>query len=120
MAPARFKRPISVISSPLRPFGHRGHRVDVNEGVVAGATLDEIDERDLIDHRIGVGHHDDGRDAAGRSCVACGLQCFAVLEAGFAGKDLRVDQAGGENVALAVDDGRAFRARCGGDARRDR
>ncbi len=104
MAPARLSRPISVISSPFKPARHRGHDVNVDDGVVAGAALDEVDERHLIDDRLGVGHDDDGRDAAGGGGVARGLQRFAMLVAGFAGEDLRVDQAGGEDMAVAIDD----------------
>ena len=108
IAPARFSRPISVISSPLRPLRHGRHDVHVDEGVVAGAALDEIDERHLVDDGLGVGHHDDGRDAAGRRGVAGRLQGLAVLLAGLAGEHLHVDQAGAQHVALAVDDLRAL------------
>ena len=82
MAPARCSRPISVISSPLRPLRHGRHGVDVDDGVVAGAALDEIDQRHLVDHRIGVGHDDDGGDAAGGGGVARRLQRLAVLGPG--------------------------------------
>ncbi len=91
----------------LRAFqalGHSGHGVHVDDRVVAGAALDEVDKRDLVDHGIGVGHDDDGGDAAGSGGVARRLQGLAVLVAGLAGEDLRVDKAGRQDVALAVDD----------------
>ena len=104
MAPARLSRPISVISSPLRPLRHRRHGVHVDDGVVAGAALDEVDERHLVDDGFGVRHDDDGGDAAGRRRMAGGLQGLAVLKARLAGEHLRIDEAGAQHVALAVDD----------------
>ena len=56
-------------------FGHplalaaarqRRHRVHADNGRVAGAPRNEIDQRRIVDHRIGVRHGDDGGDAAGR------------------------------------------------------
>jgi hypothetical protein len=39
--------------------------VHVHDGVVAGAALDEVDERHLVDDGVGLGHDDHGRDASG-------------------------------------------------------
>ena len=72
--------------------------------VVAGAALDEVDERHLVDHGLGVGHDDDGGDAAGGGRMARRLERLAMLVAGLAGEHLHVDEAGAEHVALAVDD----------------
>ena len=94
MAPARFKQTDFGHLFALEALRHRRHRVDVDEGVVAGAALDEIDERHLIDDRIRLRHDDDRRHAAGRRGMACRLQRFAVLVAGLAGEHLGVDQAG--------------------------
>ena len=99
---------------------HGRHDVHVDDGVVAGAALDEVDQRHLVDDGLGVGHDDDGGDAAGRRRVARGLQGLAVLLARLAGEHLHVDEAGAEHVALAVDDAWRARARCGAGARRDR
>ena len=104
MAPARCKQADLGHLLALEALGHGRHGVDVDDGVVARAALDEVDEGDLVDDGIGVRHHDHGGDAAGGRGVAGGLQGFAVLGAGFAGEHLRVDEAGAEHVALAVDD----------------
>ena len=43
------------------PARHRCHRVDADDGRVARAAEDEIDQRRIVDHRIGVGHRHDAR-----------------------------------------------------------
>ncbi len=91
----------------LEPLGHRRHGVHVHDGVVAGAALDEIDERHLIDDRVGLRHDNHGGDAAGSGGMAGGLQRLAMLKAGLAGEHLRIDEPRGEDVPLAVDDGDA-------------
>ena len=87
-----------------QPLGHRRHGVDVDQGGVARAPQDEIDQRHVVDHGLGVGHADDGGDAAGGRGLARGRQRLAVLMAGLAGRDHHVDQAGGEKTSAAIDD----------------
>ena len=85
-------------------LGHGGHGVHMDERGIAGAPQDEIDQRDVVDHGIGIGHADDGGDAAGGGGTARRGQRLAVLVAGLAGKDHHVDEAGREHVAAAIDD----------------
>ena len=73
--------------------------IDAHLGLVAGAAGDEIDQRDVVDHRIGVGHHDDRGDAAGRRRLAGRGDGLAVLGAGLADEDAHVDQAGRDDRA---------------------
>ena len=47
-------------------LGQRRHRMDMDDRGVARAAHDEIDDRRVVDRRIGVGLADDGGDAAGR------------------------------------------------------
>jgi hypothetical protein len=84
-------------------FGERRHRMDVDDGRVARAPLDEIDQRDVVDRRLGVGHDDDGGDATGGGGAAAGRQRLAMLLARLAGEHLHVDQAGAQHMAGAVD-----------------
>ena len=63
--------------------------------------------------RIGVGHLEDGGDAAHDRGARAGLEVLLVLGAGLAEMDLGVDDAGEDVEAGAVDD-------LAGGARRDR
>ena len=76
----------------------------MHAGRGGGAALDEIHQRWLIDHRIGVGHYDHSGDAARRRGVARGLQCLAIFAARLAGEDAHIDEAGGQYQPVAVDD----------------
>ena len=103
-APASRRSPNSVISRPARPSRQRRHRIDAHLRLVAGAPGDEIDQRDVVDHRIGVGHGDDGGDAAGRRGLAGRGERLAMLAARLADEDAHVDQARRHDRAPAVDD----------------
>ena len=83
--------------------------MDVDDGVVAGAALDEVDERHLVDDRVGIRHYDNSGDATRGGGKACRLQRLAVFVAGFSSIDLRVDQPGRQHVAHAIDNLGAFR-----------
>ena len=72
-------------------------------GDAVGAALDEVDQSDRVDHRVGVRHHDEGGDAAGRCCVARCLERLFVLRARLAGLDPQVDQAGRQRLAVGID-----------------
>ena len=88
---------------------HRRHRMDAHDRRVAGAAEHEIDQRRIVDHRIGVGHGDDGGDAAGGGGAARRLQRLAVLAARLADEDAHVDEAGQHGGAAAIDDLGALR-----------
>ena len=60
-------------------LGQRGHRLDMDERGVARAPPDEIDQRNVVDDGIGVGHGDHGGDAARRGRLARGGQRLAML-----------------------------------------
>jgi hypothetical protein len=82
---------------------HRRHRVDMDDRGVAGAALDEIHQRHIVDSGLGVGHDDDGGDAPGGGGAAGRGERLAMLLAGLAGENLHVDQAGRQHMAAAVD-----------------
>ena len=65
-------------------LGQRSHRVDADMGGIAGPAQDEVDQRRIVDHRIGIGHRYHRRHAAGRRRQACRLKRFAVFSARFA------------------------------------
>ena len=97
-------------------LGHRRHRMDVDDRGVAGAAQHEVDRRRIVDHGRGIGLADDGGDAAGRRRLARGRKGFAVAGAGLADKGAHVDQAGGDDLAGAIDDVGAFGHAGGADA----
>ena len=90
----------------LEAFGQRRDDVHMDDGPLARAALHVVDQRYLIDDRLGIRHAHDGRDAARCRGKARGLEGFAMLLAGIARIDLRVDEPGAENVSVAVDDRR--------------
>ena len=86
------------------PLGQGRRRIDAHLRLVAGAPGDEIDQRDVVDHRVGVRHGDDGRDPAGCRRLSGRGEGLAMLGAGLADEDAHVDEAGRHDRALAVDD----------------
>ena len=96
----------------LEAFGHGGHRVDIDEGGVARAPEDEVDQRHVVDDRLGIGHADDGGDATCRGGAACRGKRLAMLVARLSGEHHRVDQTGSKHAAGAVDDLGIARSAC--------
>ena len=109
-APASLQQPELGHLAAGEALGEGRHRIDAHLGLVAGAAGDEIDQRDVVDHRVGVGHGDDRGDAAGGRRLAGRGEGLAVLGAGFADEDAHVDEAGRDDRAAAVDDLGAGRA----------
>ena len=73
--------------------GHGGCRMDVDGRRLAGGAQHELDQRHVVDGRLGVGHHDDGGDAARRGGLARRGDRLAVLGARLADEDAAVDEA---------------------------
>ena len=90
-------------------LGQRRHRLDVDDRGVARAAQHEVDGRRIVDRRRGIGLADDGGDAAGGGGLACRGKGLAMARAGLADKGAHVDQAGGDDLAGAIDDVGAFR-----------
>ena len=93
-APLAASRPISVSSLPAQALGRRGVGVDLGEPDLARAAGEELDDRDIVDRRLGIGQRDHRRDAAGRGGLAAALDRFHVLGAGLAQLHAHVDQPG--------------------------
>ena len=85
-------------------------------GVVARASQDEVDDRGIVDRRIGVGTHDKRGHAARGGGGAGAGDGLAVLGPWLANESAHVDEARRNDVALAFDDPRLF----GQLVRRDR
>ncbi len=77
--------------------------IDVHQAGVAGPAQDEVDHGRLVDHRIGVGLDHHGGDPACGGGPAGGFQRLLGLGPGLAGLDPDVDQAGGQEGAVAID-----------------
>src|SRR5690606_6815876 len=54
-----------------KPLGQGGHSVDIHDARVTRAAFDEVHQRYIVDHRIGVRHDDHGGNAACCRCLAC-------------------------------------------------
>ena len=76
----------------------------MHERVIARAALDEINECDLIDHRVGIGHHHDGRDPARGRSKACGFERFTVFSARLPREHLAINESRRQDMALAIND----------------
>ena len=87
----------------LQALGHRRHGMHVDARRVARAAHDEVDQRHVVDDGLGIGHADDGGDAAGGRGPARGGQRLAVLVPRLAGEHQHVDEAGSEHMTAAVD-----------------
>ena len=88
----------------LRPLVMAAIGWTLTSAVSRARLQDEIDKRHVVDHGIGVGHADDGGDAAGGRGAARRGERLAMLEPGLPGEHHHVDQAGGEHAAGAIDD----------------
>ena len=100
----------------LEALGEGRHRMHAHDRGVAGAAQHEVDDRGIVDRRIGVGLADDRGDAAGGRRLARGGEGLAILGAGLADEGAHVDQAGRDDLALAVDDFGALGHAGGADA----
>ena len=89
-------------------LGEGRHHLHVDDAGVAGAAHDEVDDGRIVDRGLGVGLADDGGDAAGGRGLACGCDGLAAFRAGLADEGAHVDQAGGDDLAAAVDHLGAF------------
>jgi hypothetical protein len=80
----------------------------VHDRGVARAPQHEVDDRRIVDHRIGVRLAHDGGDAAGGGRLARRREGLAIFRAGLADEGAHVDQAGRDQPAVAIDDLGAF------------
>ena len=71
---------------------------------IARAAQQKIDNRRLVDRRIGIGAGKDCRDAACRRRQGRGRDRLAVFGAGLADEGPHVDEAGRDAIAAAIDD----------------
>ena len=95
--------------APLEALGQRRRGKDADLRVVARAPQDEVDHRRVVDRRVGVGPHDEARDAAGGRGGAGAGDRLAMLGPRLADEDAHVDEARRDHVAPAVDDPRLVR-----------
>ena len=79
---------------PFQSLGQGGGRADVDDGGVAGAAHDEVDDGRIVENRARVGHGDDGRDTARRRRLAGALEGLAIGPARLADEGAHVDEAG--------------------------
>ena len=100
---------------PLETLGDGRHRRHPYDRRIAGAPQNEIDDCRVVDHRLGVGHHDHRRDAAGGRCLRSRGKCLAMLVARLPGENAHVDEAGHQHGARAV----YYRCRRSGAGRGD-
>jgi len=83
--------------------GADGEDVGVTElGVL---SEDEVDGGFAVEGRVGVGHAGDAGESAGGGGAGAAGDGFLFLVSGFAEVDVHVDEAGGDEQAVGVDDG---------------
>ena len=101
-APFAASRPISVRCAAGQPLGRGGVGVDLGEPDLARPAGQELDDRDVVDRRVGVRQRDHRRDPAGRRGLAAALDRFHVLGAGLAQLHAHIDEPGSEAQPLGV------------------
>ena len=84
-------------------LGGGGVGVDVDQSYGGGAALNKLQQRDVINHRIGIGQASQCGDAAGDGRAAQGFQRLHVFVARFARIDAHIDQPRHQGVAAAID-----------------
>ena len=102
-APASASSAISVSASPASP---RVTEARKPTGMRASRRAASRSERRTVassTDRVGVGHRDDGDEAAGGRRAGAGVEVLLVLLAGHAQVHVRVDEAGQQVAALALD-----------------
>ena len=87
----------------FQPLGHGTEGIDLDALGLARAALHELDQRHVVDHRLGVGHAGDAGHPTRRRREAPGSDGLLVLVAGLAEVDVHVDEAGRQAVATAID-----------------
>ena len=96
-----------------------GEEPDGDRGLGAGRLDEAHEDRRRVDHRIGVGHGEDGHVAAGRGGRRAGRDVLFVLAPRRAQVRVQVDEAGQHEHAAGVDDARVLaRLEVLADARR--
>ena len=88
----------------LQPLCRGGVGVQFGEPRLARAPRDELDDRHVIDRRLGVGQRHHRRDAARRGGMARALDRFHVLGAGFTQLHAHIDETRCETQPASVDD----------------
>ena len=76
----------------LQPFGRCGVGVDLGELDLARPAGEELDDRDVVDRRVGVGQGDHRRDPARRRGAPAALDQFHVLGTRLAQLHAHVDE----------------------------
>ncbi len=85
-------------------LGRGGVGVDLGELHFAGAAGEKLDDRDVIDRRLGVGQRHHRGDPTGSGGLTAALDRLHVLGAGLAQLDAHVDEAGREAEPREIDD----------------
>ena len=94
----------------VEPARDRGEEADRDARLAPRRLAQRAQHGGVVDHRVGVGHRDDGDEAAGRRGAGAGVEVLLVLLAGHAQVHVRVDEAREQVAALAVDQLGARRA----------
>src|SRR6202021_4227515 len=93
----------------FEPLGQRRSGVDADLGGIARAAQDEVDDRGVVDRRIGVGTgHQRGHAPRGGGGAGAG-DSLAMLGPWLANESPHVDEARRKDIAAAVDDRRLSR-----------
>lgn len=88
---------------PGDTLGEGRHRVYPDPGGIPRQAGHVFDQRDVVDHRIGIRHGQHGGDAAGDGGLAGAREGFAMLGTGLTDEDPGIDQAGRQDPPAAID-----------------
>ena len=88
----------------LAVFGEGAHDVDEGLAGLSAHAVDELDAGSFVDGGVGVGHADNGGEAAGDGGGGAACDGFFFFVAGLSEVDVEVDEAGGDDSAGGVDE----------------
>ena len=101
----------------LRALGDRGEETDGYFGLCLGTLHERPEHGGRVDDRLGVGHGEDGAEAAGGGRLRAGRDRLFVLTAGCTQVHVGIHEGGREHEARSVDDAMTVRLDVGSQLR---
>ncbi len=103
-APASSKQADLGDLGAFQAFGQRRRRQHPNAARVAGAAQQKIDDRRIVDRRIGVGRATIVVTPPAAAAAVARRDRLAMLGTGLADESAKIDEARRDDIAAAIDD----------------
>ena len=80
-----------------------GHGINIGDRGIPGPTTDEVNQRNIVNDWIRIGHDDEAGDTTGRCRFAGGGERFFMLGTRLTGEHSHVNETRTQNVSAAID-----------------